>query len=252
MIAKNMFNIRVVWKSNPLPIIEASRFFYIYLKNLSKINSSFFEPILSKESHRDVPILVNKLSKDEVVKLIANSILNFSKKDIRKYEKELNPTIDYSRDFGFSFVLRYLKEEMKRLISFNVVIGCSNYGGMSSLNVNLDDNNFTWYFNLLQALSSVSLTGVVDIRDLSYNEMCKQYTKPLGWITYFSNEYELEIPDDLEGFEYEYTDKGKYLIATREDFTQSKEFYDKQKEKLLRTMEYLGKTVPGYLVVFQS
>ena len=73
------------------------------------------------------------------------------------------------------------------------------------------------------------------------------YENRLGWITYFSNDYEIQIPNDIEGFDCEYAENGKYLIATREDFTVSKEAYQVQKEKLLKAMEYLGRSVPGYL-----
>jgi hypothetical protein len=107
-----------------------------------------------------------------------------------------------------------------------------------------------WYFKLLSIIvknTDAVLGGVLLRGNPSFTDEVVKYDYPLGWISYFSNEYEIKIPDNLEGFEYEYTDKGKYLIATREDFTVSKEAYQEQKDKLLKTMAYLGETVPGYL-----
>ncbi len=54
------------------------------------------------------------------------------------------------------------------------------------------------------------------------------------------------MPDDLKGIEYEHTDKGKYLILTREDFTADKEIYEAHKQKLLKLMEEIKRSVPDY------
>jgi hypothetical protein len=77
-------------------------------------------------------------------------------------------------------------------------------------------------------------------------EATKQFKRPLGWITYFSNDCKPEIPNDLKGIEYEFTDKGKYLILTREDFTADKETYEAHKQKLLNLMDEIKNRVPEY------
>ena len=88
--------------------------------------------------------------------------------------------------------------------------------------------------------------GGVHFLGSSFLEITKAFKKPLGWITYFSNDYEIPIPDNLEGIEYEHTDKGKYLILTREDFTTDKEAYEAHKQKLLEVMEEIKRRVPEY------
>ncbi len=70
---------------------------------------------------------------------------------------------------------------------------------------------------------------------------------PFGWITYFANDYDVKIPDDLEGVECEHTDKGKYSILTREDFSGSKEEYEAQRDKLLGLMKTVREDCPEYI-----
>ncbi|SDD39980.1 hypothetical protein SAMN05216323_11722 [Williamwhitmania taraxaci] len=68
---------------------------------------------------------------------------------------------------------------------------------------------------------------------------------PLGWITYFSNESNIKMPT-VDGFEIIQDEKGQYIIATREDFTQSKEDFFAMKEKLIDGMKVLKNTCKEY------
>lgn len=183
------------------------------------------------------------LSKEEAVKIISSTILNFSKYEIAKYEKEQNPTIEYSRDFGFSFVRSY-----GQAMFFYIITGCSTANGLSLLSYNSNNSSFEYYYSILRAIVTGSnvISGAVGIRDLPFQKSCKNIIAPLGWITYFSRSFKPEIPDDLEGIEYEHTDKGKYLILTRENFTTDKEIYEAHKQKLLNLMEEIKRRVPEY------
>ncbi|NJM24265.1 MAG: hypothetical protein HC859_00715 [Bacteroidia bacterium] len=241
-----MFNIGVNWAPSKITIREASIHFLGVLKALSEIDQLFSTPVFSKDNQKDVSFLIRETSDDEAVSLISSTILNFSKYDIRKYEKEQNPTVEYSRDFGFSFVLSYKENDQE--LSFVPRIGSAEACGMNVLSCRGIDMTFSWSYNLLRALvlGSNAIRGVVGIRDLPFQKACKNVAAPLGWITYFSNDFKPEVPNDLEGIEYEYTDKGKYLILTREDFTTDKETYEAHKEKLFSLMEEIKQRVPEY------
>ncbi|MFQ3575696.1 MAG: hypothetical protein SNJ77_04600 [Cytophagales bacterium] len=237
------FNINANWPAGKKSIIEVSYDLWDLLKALSQIDDSFLVPTLSKENQKDVSFRTDELSKEEAVKIISSTILNFSEYDIAKYEKEQNPTIEYSRDFGFSFVLTY-----GQVMSFNIIIGCSSANGLSVLSYNSNNNSFEWYYSVLKAIitGSNATRGAIGIRDLPFQKACRNLAAPLGWITYFSNSFKPEIPNNLEGIEYEFTDKGKYLILTREDFTTDKETYEAHKQKLLNVMEEIKRRVPEY------
>jgi hypothetical protein len=245
-MARQMFNIGVNWKPSKKSINDSLLEFWDVLDTLSKTDSLFLEPIFSKENQRDVQFNIRELSKEEAVSLMSLTVLNFSKYDIRKYEKEQSPTISYSRDFGFSFVLSYKKDGVE--ISFVPRLGAADACGMNILSYRGNEMTFLWCHDVLQALvlGSKAIKGSVGVRDLPFQKACKDIIAPLGWISYFSNDFKPEIPNDLEGIEYEFTDKGKYLILTREDFTTDKEIYEAHKQKLLNIMEEIKRRVPEY------
>lgn len=236
-------NINANWAEGRKSIRAASDDLWDLLKALSEVNELFLVPTFSVENQKDFSFRIDDISREEAVKMISSTILNFSKYDIAKHEKEQNPTIEYSRDFGFSFALTY-----GQVISFNMIIGCSTANGLSLFFDRTNSSSFEWHYSILKAIVSGShaIRGAVGIRDLPFQKACKDVVAPLGWITYFSKDYKPEIPDNLEGIEYEHTDKGKYLILTREDFTVDEEIYKAHKQKLLRLMEEIKRRVPGY------
>jgi hypothetical protein len=243
---KRHFNIGVNWKPSKDTIKESSSHFWKILKALSEVDIIFVNPIFMAENQKDVGFQIDKLSEENAVDLIALTILNFSKYDIRKYEKEQNPTIEYSRDFGFSFVLMYKHGNSK--ISFSVKVGNPKACGMTLLSYGGDKLNLKLCYSTLKALVSGSnaIKGSISLLDLPFQEGNKNIIAPLGWITYFSNDFKPVIPDDLEGIEYEYTDKGKYLILTRDDFPTDKKIFEGYKQKLLNIMEEIKRRVPEY------
>jgi len=128
-------------------------------------------------------------------------------------------------------------------------MGSNQSNGIGTISFSKSETkDFDWYFTLLKGISEGFITNYSKIGfiDTPFNQNCKSYKSPLGWITYFSNDYEIPIPDDLEGIEYEHTDKGKYLILTREDFTTDKETYEAHKQKLLDVMAEIKERVPEY------
>lgn len=246
-MAKSMFTIGANWKPDRQSIIEISAHLWNILKALASVDLLFSEPILSKESHEDVCIKVSQASKEIAVKLIASTILEFSKSDILHYEKEENPGSNYSRDFGFSLVLSYKINE-ENVISFVPRMGSMQANGIGTLSFAKNfEKDFLWYQRVLRALVLNDASwGAVGLRETPFSKACRDIIAPLGWITYFSNDFAPVIPDDLEGIEYEHTDKGKYLILTREDFTTNKEKYEAHKQKLLNIMEEIKRRVPEY------
>ncbi len=247
-MAKSLFNIGANWTPKKQSISEISKELWAIATNLSEVEELFITPVLSKEGYDNVSVKIKEMAKIEAIAIISNTILQFSKSDISEHENEGNPTTNFSRDFGFSFVLSY-QNNSKAVISFVPRMGSIQANGIGTISISKEiDKDFDWYYSILKAIteSTNSQVGSVSFRETPFNEICNSYKFPLGWITYFSNDYELQIPDDLEGVEYEHTDKGKYLILTREDFTIDKESYEEHKQKLLNIMEEIKQRVPEY------
>jgi hypothetical protein len=246
-MAKSMFTIGANWSPKKQSIIEISVHLWSILKALASVDDLFLRPVLSKENYEDVCLEISQVSKETAVKQISSAILEFSKSDILQYEKEKDPSINYSRDFGFSLVISYRVNE-ENVISFVPRMGSIQANGIGTLSFAKNfQKDFLWYHSVLRSIVTNDASwGAVGLRETPFNKSCKNIIAPLGWITYFSKDFKPEIPNDLQGIEYEHTDTGKYLILTREDFTTDKETYEAHKQKLLNLMEEIKRRVPGY------
>ena len=68
----------------------------------------------------------------------------------------------------------------------------------------------------------------------------------MGWITYFSFDYDIPIPNDLDGIEIEYICNGKYLILSKEDISVQEEKLELCKQKIISTMKQIENKCPDY------
>lgn len=248
-MAKSIFGITA---SNPfLPRENIALIAQRTIKLFRKLGSAdpiFFSPYFIGKNDNDKYSL-DITSKDSE-SILADLILRFAEGSINDYEKVSNPTIEFSRGFGFVNLYDFYHNG-KHCFSVSTNFGSSSGGGASIKHFNKEkDFSFNWYNLIFKALveETEELSGIVSISNKSFIDLVTplQIRFPLGWITYFSNDYEIQIPNDLEGIEYEFTEKGKYLILTREDFTINKEAYEAHKQKLLKVMEEIKHRVPEY------
>ena len=161
-----------------------------------------------------------------------------------------NPTIDFSRDLGFRFLLQFNKNN-KQHFSITGNISSSQFCGLAIEYFPFEnsDYDFDWYFNIFRKINEYlkpKYSGVNIILP-QYMEMYLplKIVYPLGWVTYFSNESNIKIPKDI-GFEAIQEDKGQYIIATRDDFTTNKVSFFAIKEKLIEGMKELKNTCNEY------
>lgn len=240
-----MLSVSVVLNKERESIKKASDTLYKLLKGLATVDSFCDSPLLRQEGFKDVSIDLS-VNKEGTLDIIEKTILEFSKGDILKHEGESNPDINYSRDFGFSVLIQYKSRNQE--LSFTGKLGSNSVNALGQLS----NNGFTVDSQvgnkIFRGLIDTGLVkyGVIKFSDVKFLKACRPYKYPLGWITYFSNDYEIPIPDDLEGIEYEHTDNGKYLILTREDFATDNETYEAHKQKLLEVMEEIKRRVPEY------
>lgn len=249
-MAKNIFILQFSLCPNKLSIRSIAKQFYSLCLQLGKIDKRFYDlrVCVSLRSGKTESLNLLQYNESEAIDKIANSYLRSELSDIKHFDKELSPTVDFERDFGFRFVMRFGVEPNDLQIS-------TRFGGIGHTSIDITINNeskyeqdFEWYYSILKTVTAFFPTkwACVRISMISFVEEFAKYNYPLGWITYFSNDIEISIPDDINEIECEFIKNGKYLILTRNDFTVSKEIFVKEKEKLFATMIQLGEKVSGY------
>lgn len=225
-------------------IIEVATMVISSLQNMSASDEVFRTAFFldKKESHE-----FSTQDNDSAITL-ANHILEYSRGDILKFDGVNSPDLDYSRPYGFTFGLLFM-DSGKKLLSLTFKLGSNNKNTIGTISIAKDLNrNFSWYKNLIDSFVGTGevLSASARPSDIHYLEKAIKYSFGLGLITYFSNDYEIPIPDDLQEIEYEHTDNGKYLILSREDITTDPEKYEAGKQKLLEVMEEIKRRVPEY------
>ncbi len=216
------------------------------LLGLSQIDVIFNCPIHFNGT-RDLQL---DMRKQNIEDEIAQAILDTYWDEITKYEKNGRPTIDYKRENdGFSFNAKFLSESKKRF-AFNLGMGYMN-DGISLYNFEREiQYEFEWYKLVFEkiVLLTKPFYGTVKISDAPtikfYNQLNIKY--PIGWITFFSNEFKPVIPDDLSEVRYEYVSGGKYLYTSDEDFLKDKDSYFGYREKLRRIITEIKERVPEF------
>ncbi|WP_164121795.1 hypothetical protein [Sphingobacterium sp. xlx-130] len=249
-MARNIFSLSFVLSPEVLTIKETA----IKIISLLDILRSYDE-VFSKFTYSklDFPRTDFNLTKDdlnELVDKLSDTMLSMNLSDIQQYNNVINPIINFGRDFGFSFLLDF-DDTSKKHFSITGNISSSKFSSFSIKHFPFEnsDYDFDWYFSVLKLInmnlrplySGVKIT-IEQYMDL-YLPLKIKY--PLGWITYFSDDSKIKTPDDI-GFEVLKVEGGCYIIATRNDFTQSKEEFLEIKDKLIEATKKLKKYSPEY------
>jgi len=244
-VAKSLIIPFIELKPENLSILQISANVIKAIKSLSQIEDCFKRIYFISDSSKYRFIDIEDI---DAINKLANEILESELKDIKKIDKVESPDISYSRKNGFIFSLQFMKDEQK-CISLNFRVGSvrDNQIGVISMNPSLFLDFKKLYLYLSACIDSLEVRyATLKISELAFAREVKKYRYPIGWISYFSKDFEMLIPDDLEDIEYEHTEKGKYLILTREDFTVDKESYETHKQKLLDLMEEIKQRIPEY------
>jgi hypothetical protein len=209
------------------------------------------EITLAKSVFNEVRFLQKKdeisldFTDENFVKILADNILSYSLKDIKQFDKIESADINYSRPFGFDFALIFRSKNSALCLNFVLGGNSGNRIGLIS-NKSKTNESYDWYSTVLKSfVNNLDVDyGVVRPNDMEYLDICydnHQYS--LGWITYFSNDYKIDIPTTLNDIEYESVDNGKYLISTKDNFGNN---FEENREKLLSLMKEIAERVPEY------
>jgi len=228
-------------KNEQKSILEIAEDLYLCIKEITVVKPIFSEvQFLQKKGEINI-----ELDSKIFIKTLAENILSYSLKDIKQFDKIESPDINFSRSYGFTFALLLKSENSELCLTFKLGSDSGNKIGTIS-NKSKSNNSFDWYNSILQSFTKnldVDF-GVVRPNDMDYLDICyDNYEYSLGWISYFSNNYKLSIPDDLNGIKYQYTDNGKYTTSTEDNFDNN---FEVNKQKLLTTMKTIAERVSEY------
>jgi hypothetical protein len=251
MKAKIYLSIRIMIAPMKLSVESAAKEVISILEELGKIDSLFLFPNLTIGENLEVPINLSKGEIEVHSKELAEGILKAEWDDIIRQESSSIPTIKYIRLDGYPVLLRYQLNN-KTIFWIGCRIGSNvnqtfTIRGFSSNKL----FDFSWYERIFKSLifTTNAKLGTVVMSNESfgkfYNRLNIKY--PIGWITYFSDTYEICIPDDLSEVRYEFVDGGKYLYTSDEDFMKDKEAYFANQEKLQRIIHELKERVPEFV-----
>jgi len=226
-------------------IVQAAELLINFYKNLSEFEPYYnYINIISEKTplYHTIDIQMSNS-----VLILSEEILHQNIDDIRKVDKVDEPDINYCRD-GIITICLETKIKDETLITLNYTF---NIHRPSIGSIVVNEECFNTFLKAKTFLAVVEKSfpleySVIKISDRTLNKIARSYKAPLGWITYFSNSYEITIPDDLKGVEYEYSDKGKYLILTREDIALDIESLESGKQKLVELMEQISIKHPVY------
>lgn len=155
------------------------------------------------------------------------------------------PDVIHSRPFGFTFALILKNQNSELCLTFKLGSDDRNTIGQIS-NKSKSNESYDWYSTILKSfVNNLDVDfGVVRPNDIEYLDICYDYYQySLGWITYFSNDYKIDVPDTLSGIEYEAVGNGKYLISTKNNFADN---FEENRKKLLSLMKEIAEQVPEY------
>ena len=151
-MSKNIFYLNCFSKGQKYSILQIADHFWSLLNILSKVDVTFRTTTIEKEHQASVRIEIDENKKAATIHQIATTLLSYHKKDIRKYENDTNPTIDYSRDFGFSFVATFYKQG-KKCFYLSVRMGTDR---TDSIYLDFHDRSIEydidWYLQVLRGL----------------------------------------------------------------------------------------------------
>ena len=251
MKAKNYLSIGVQFSPEILSIAAATNKLLTILVGLGEFDSLFYSPTVITGQKSELTLKIDRDNLGDKVHELAEGILRAEWSEITQHKENSNPTIEYVGEEGYGVLLKYsIKDEIVFWIGCRLGSNIHQTFTLRGFSANILFD-YSWYEIIFKKL--VHLTnaeaGTIVMSNQSfgkfYNEMNIRY--PIGWITYFSDEYEISIPDDIKEVRYEFVDGGKFLITSDEDFMRDKEAYFANRAKLTRIITELKRRVPEFV-----
>ena len=235
----------VILKKERLSIGEMATLVVNFYKKFAAVDSGYNQlSIVSEKKSVYQSIDIHDV---DAISFLAEEIINQNIEDIRKRNNVDKVDFNFSRENMISFSLAPAKDPeslMGLSHSFSTMLP-----RIGPIIVNQDClNSYSkakWFLETARESFSVD-SAVIKVSTKNLRDISRKYHAPLNWINYFSDDGEWQIPDDLEGFEYEKVEGGKYLILSRDYIGSDSGRFEAATKKLAQRMEELGERVPGY------
>ncbi len=237
----------VILEEGSFSILEIAELIVGFYKGLSECDSNYNHVYTISEKTPLHEII--DVQDANSIHLLAEELLHQNIDDIRKIDGVENPDQNYRRgkNGGLSLGLQ-TKAEGETFITLNFSF-YPNQSAVGSIAVNeLCFDSYVKAMDFLEIANSSFLVkySVIKIMDRSLNKVARGYLFPLGWITYFSESLNDLIPDGLEGVSYECSDRGKYVILSKESISVDSDKLDSGKEVLIKCMKQIEEQNPAY------
>lgn len=237
----------IVLNRKVFSIIEIAELIIDFYKKLSENNFNYkLIYIISEKKPLNQIIDVQDINS---IHLLAEEILRQDIDDIQKVDGIDNPDINYRRDekggIGLGLGTK-IEHETFISLSYSFYLNGSSIGSIVTKELCFDTIlKAKMFLEIANNVFSVDCS-VMKTMDISVNKIARGYFFPSGWITYFSNRHKDLIPDDLDGFFYEYTDNGKYIILSKEDLITDPKKLEPAIKKLIGCMKQIENKSPSY------
>lgn len=245
----NRFVPLIILKKNRYTIIEIACLVIKYYKKLERIDNAYSSIRILSEKPSLYPII--KVDDSNSCKLLASEILNQNAKHIANQDKVVNPDIHFFMDKAvISFSLEVKKNDVN-FLTLNFSFSTSIIIGSKIGIIVANEEAFNSFKKIQLFLDSCNTSFEVEqsamkIFDRELNKRNRNYKFHIGLLTYFSNNFRISIPDNLEGIKYQFTESGKFLSVVDEDEFKISDV-DIYKAKILKVMEEIERRLPEYL-----
>ena len=230
IVASNIYRLGAALRGERKSILEVAQQVYRFSQALYRFDASQFSQFNIDEKVVFRHDAERSCTNEQIIDEIAVHLLDKNKKDIRRYEKETQPDIHFSREHGFIQSLNTPKEKQLESFWFQLFLGSPD---LNTLNVQFPINfkrDYEWYVGLVKT--------IIDFFDPTSIKVTPKFmsvmgiTATLGWITYYAKDSQLPtIPDWMEQDNYD--DKGIIISLVKQDISTSKEVYQAYKQKLI-------------------
>lgn len=237
MVKGFYFGLYFNWYPVARSIQEISEKLLFLLQKLAIFDNRFSNPKLVNTEGVGIEIeIMNKSGKLS----LKDDLLLSLQKDIIKYDKTAKIDLNYQRDFGFSI-----------LFEFNGINLFGRLGSIQAEGLGFSfpqqfEESFEWYFELLKTCINCtnSFFGSMQLKATQITEQINDLKFPVGLVSYFKNELNLNIEDCFPTFEIVRNSDGFYLILDRSSITDNKETFESFKNKLIEANNIMRKCCP--------
>ncbi len=205
-------------------IKEISSEVYELLLALYRADPELKLPSFIQEKKESVGFSIPEYTEKDAINLIKETILDFFKKDIKKYNGVENPSENFSREEGFLLCIVYHKAQNVE-VSFILRIGAEKRNMLTLLAYRNGDMLPTWCYSIILEMAKIKFVNnsCLFLRSDLFFELEKKHGISIGVITYLPNEVLRRVKIIDPEIQCNQTENGFIYTITLNDFTRTED-----------------------------